>query len=156
VLAGSAAILGLSLTVLLGLRASRRRCRGGRAASGEPDEAGAPLRPAALLAAGGDDPYGIRFAERLGGALLERVRAAGLDAVRVLSGSVGSAPLVLVLEVAPRIRDDVEGVLGKASDLARRIEVSSRTIATWFAGYFVGAAYNLVRLARLVATPTPA
>ena len=25
-----------------------------------------------------------------------------------------------------------------------------------FAGYLVGAAYNLVRLARLVATPTPA
>src|SRR5207244_4281655 len=122
---GSAATLGLSLAVLLGLRASRRRWRGGRAASGGPDEADVQLQPAGLLAGGGEDPYGIRIAERLGGALLERARAAGLNDVRVVSGSVGSPPLVLVLEVAPRIRDDVEGILGGASDLASRIEVSS-------------------------------
>jgi nucleoid-associated protein YgaU len=124
-LAGSAAILGLSLAVLLGLRASRRRWRRSRAAGAGPDEAGAQLRPAALLAGGGEDPYGIRVAERLGGALIERARAAGLNDMRVVSGSVGEPALVLVLEAAPRIRDEVEGVLGAASELARRVEVSS-------------------------------
>ena len=124
-LAASAAALGLSVAVLLGLRASRRRSvRPAWERGGGTDEAGAPVRPATLLAAG-DDPYGIRFAERLGGTLLDRARRADLEDMQVVSATVGTPAPVVILSAPLAIRGALEGVLRATGDLAQRIEVSS-------------------------------
>jgi len=59
--------------------------------------------------------------------------------------------------VSQRIRMKVEEIFGWMKTVGGLRKTRYRGLEKVdFAGYLVGAAYNLVRLARLVATPTPA
>ena len=59
--------------------------------------------------------------------------------------------------ISQRIRMKVEEIFGWIKTVGGFRKTRYRGLEKVdFAGYLVGAAYNLVRLARLVATPTPA
>jgi hypothetical protein len=119
----------LGIAALVALRARRSRRPAGEPENDTPIDVDAftLAAPGAVVAArrgDGDDPHGVVLGERVSGALLRHIRAAGIDTARTVSVRVGRTGCAVTLEAPLEQRQRLEATLRTASHLARRLKVS--------------------------------